>query len=363
LEKERDDIAKREADIRKKAREVNAKARKLEDELETERDAKGGLEEEVSSFRDSMAKLHARVSAAETALEEARADLEKERKTLDKRIEEEKTKWKLENLNSNSGPLTPSADSTNQGHFLRAESFGHINNRKTSNPDLLGLHHHHNSGRRSNAGSRAFSPDLVPVHTGPGDSRSSGRRPSAQPFHHPGMPMRTPTDSTTPSRQDSLPYTNGSVPPSATISVAPSIDIDDMDRDRDSNSSPHRTVNELISVSTVGAGPSVQLVERMSAAVRRLESEKASTKEEMSRVLGQRDEARQEVVTLMREVEGFKGDRERVEKLELEVKEVNARYDAALEMLGEKQEEAEELRNDVQDLKKIYRELVESTLK
>ncbi len=36
------------------------------------------------------------------------------------------------------------------------------------------------------------------------------------------------------------------------------------------------------------------------------------------------------------------------------------RYEAALEMLGEKSEEVEELRNDVLDLKKIYRELVET---
>jgi len=179
------------------------------------------------------------------------------------------------------------------------------------------------------------------------------------------MPVRTPTDSTTPSRQESiasLSYLNGSVPPSASISVAPSIDIDDQ-MDRDSTSSPHRTVNELISVSTVGAGPSVQLVERMSAAVRRLESEKAANKEEMTRILGQRDEARGEVVSLMREVEGLKGDHERVVKLEEAVKSIQGRYDAALEMLGEKSEEAEELKNDVQDLKKIYRELVENTMK
>jgi len=156
---------------------------------------------------------------------------------------------------------------------------------------------------------------------------------------------------------------NGSVPPSASISVAPSIDAADDQLERDSTSSPHRTVNELISVSTVGAGPSVQLVERMSAAVRRLESEKAASKEEMARIVGQRDEAREEVVSLMREMENLKSEKGRVDKLEEEVKEIKGRYDAALELLGEKSEECEELRNDVQDLKKIYRELVESTLK
>jgi chromosome segregation ATPase len=133
--------------------------------------------------------------------------------------------------------------------------------------------------------------------------------------------------------------------------------------DRDSTSSPHRTVNELISVSTINTGPSVQLVERMSAAVRRLESEKAASKEEMVRILSQRDEAREEVVALMREAEGLKGDRERVGTLEKEVKDIEGKYEAVLQLLGERSEENEELKNDVLDLKKIYRELVESTLK
>ena len=44
-------------------------------------------------------------------------------------------------------------------------------------------------------------------------------------------------------------------------------------------------------------------MERMSAAVRRLESDLASTKEEMSRAIKQRDEARNECMKLMSEVE------------------------------------------------------------
>jgi hypothetical protein len=44
-------------------------------------------------------------------------------------------------------------------------------------------------------------------------------------------------------------------------------------------------------------------MERMSAAVRRLESDLAATKEEMTRSIKQRDEAREECVKLMTEVE------------------------------------------------------------
>src|ERR1700684_1038162 len=44
LERERDDLAKRESDGRKRTREVNGKARRLEDELEASRDQNSNLD-------------------------------------------------------------------------------------------------------------------------------------------------------------------------------------------------------------------------------------------------------------------------------------------------------------------------------
>jgi len=66
--------------------------------------------------------------------------------------------------------------------------------------------------------------------------------------------------------------------------------------------SPRNTVVDA-SVSTNTAGPSVNIMERMSAAVRRLESDLVTTREEMGRCVRQRDEAREECVKLMGEVE------------------------------------------------------------
>ena len=57
----------------------------------------------------------------------------------------------------------------------------------------------------------------------------------------------------------------------------------------------------------------------MSAAVRRLESEKATHKEEMGRLSAQRDEAREEVVALMREVDANRETGKRVGVLEREL--------------------------------------------
>ena len=116
-------------------------------------------------------------------------------------------------------------------------------------------------------------------------------------------------------------------------------------------------------MSTVAAGPSVQLVERMSAAIRRLEAEKVAAKEEMARVCNQRDEARGDMVGLMKDLEEAKTATARVPALEKEVAELDQRYQTTLEMLGEKSELVEELRADVQDVKDMYRELVERTVK
>jgi hypothetical protein len=124
-----------------------------------------------------------------------------------------------------------------------------------------------------------------------------------------------------------------------------------------------RGINDIISVSTVGAGPSVQLVERMSAAVRRLESERAASKDELSRISSQRDEARQEVIELMKEVEEKRALDSKMEELESQVQELNQRYQTTLELLGEKSEQVDELQADIADVKKIYRELVDSTMK
>ena len=127
--------------------------------------------------------------------------------------------------------------------------------------------------------------------------------------------------------------------------------------------SQENTINDVISASTGGAGPSVMLVERMSAAVRKLESEKAGSKEELARLSQQRDEARDQVVSLMREVEEKRKVDERIQVLEKENQAIQARYLTTLEMLGEKSETVEELKADVADVKQMYRELVDSTMK
>lgn len=340
LEKDRDETAKRESDIRRKAREVNSKARRLEDELEGINDRARSLEQDLTEQRASTEKLQARLTQTEAAAQDARADLERERKVWEadiQRLEEEKNKGRLE---MQSQSLIPDSN------HLRTDSPGGSYRRHS--PDPLGIQ------RRAmpRSVSQGMDFQLSPMDR----MLDEARRPSNN-RQRSSPNMRTP-EIGTPPRQDSFPSLSSGFN-GAGVANTPSIPAIDYDDPMDETSSPHRTINDMISVSTVGAGPSVQLVERMSAAVRRLESEKATAKEEMARLIAQRDEAREEVVALMREVEDKRKQDQKVEKLEQNVKEMDQRYQTTLEMLGEKSERVEELESDVVDLKKMYRELVE----
>ncbi|KAJ4311718.1 hypothetical protein N0V94_007804 [Neodidymelliopsis sp. IMI 364377] len=343
LEKDRDETAKRESDIRRKARDVNSKARRLEDELDSISEQARTLEQDLTEQRSATQKLQNRLTAAETAAQDARADLEREKKVWEaetqQRVEEEKSKWKLDTQSHN-----PLVDSTH----LRADSPS-VSNRRHS-PDPLGILNRR--APRSTASGMGMDSTLSPIDR----MLEEARRPSTN--RHKSSPnVRTP-EIGTPQRQDSIPSSLSNLNGGVNAPYTPSIHTVDYDEPFDNMSSPHRTINDMISVSTVGAGPSVQLVERMSAAVRRLESEKATHKEEMSRLGAQRDEAREEVVSLMREVEEQRAQKARVDRLEKELGEVRERYETTLEMLGEKTERVDEVEGDLEEVRKMYKELV-----
>ena len=339
LEKDRDETAKRESDIRRKARDVNSKARRLEDELDSVNERARTLEQDLEQQRAAAQKLQSRLTTAEGVAQEAKADLEREKKVWEaesqQRLEEEKSRWQLETQQHN--PLSVST-------HLRADSPS-ISNRQRS-PDPLGIY----DRRAPRSTASRLDTTLSPIDRMLEDARRpSNARQKSSPS------VRTP-EIGTPQRQDSIPNLS-SLNGQSNVPYTPSIHTVDYDEPFEDMSSPHRTINDMISVSTVGAGPSVQLVERMSAAVRRLESEKATHKEEMARLSAQRDEAREEVVALMREVEEKAGTEQRLGSLEKELNEVKERYETTLEMLGEKTERVDELESDIGEVKRMYKEL------
>ena len=250
---------------------------------------------------------------------------------LQQRLDEERQKWQEE---IGQGPL---------GH-IRAES-PVPSTRRGLTSEFLGL---------QNLQIRRASARSVTTSEVPTAERFLARRPSAQ-------ALARSSGHGTPTRQDSI----QSLAEIGEGRDAPSIhtDHDDFFENIASPSSPQQTLNDMVSVSTAGAGPSVQLVERMSSAVRRLENEKVATKEDLARLSAQRDEARAEIVALMKEVGAKRAADAKAAELEAEVADIKARYETTLEMLGERSEMVEELRSDIDDIKAMYRELVESTVK
>jgi chromosome segregation ATPase len=303
----------------------------MEEELETSISRLGSTEQDLAECKEQLPKLQRRVEQSEAALVEAKVQFEQDRKTWEhellQKLEDERTKCRAE-----------LAQQANGNAHSRTQSPPR-SNRKGSSSDLVALQNRRLQGLST----------LDPGTVSPISRRTSGQAPD-------------PSASLV--RQDSLTFTiplNGINSPGT-----PSVQTAEPEEFFDgvgSPSSQHRTINDMISASTAGAGPSVQLVERMSAAVRRLESEKAATKEELTRLSAQRDEAREEVVSLMREVEQKRAADEKIKKLEGEMLGMSERYETTLEMLGEKSELVEELRADVADLKQMYRELVDSTMK
>lgn len=283
------------------------------------------------------------MAQSETAAQDARADLEREKKVLEAdfqhRLEDEKAKW----LQSHSAAVEAS--------YLRPDSPSTSNRRHSPDPVSI---HSRRMPRSISTGMNDASLPLSPMDR----MLIEERRPSTARTKSGGT-IRTPEIGTPPFRQDSIPSSLSNLN-GASASTTPSIHTFDHDEAFENTSSPQRTINDMISVSTVGAGPSIQLVQTMSAAVRRLESEKETSKEEMKRLIAQRDEAREEVVALMREVEEKRGQDQKVDKLAKDLTAMSERYETTLEMLGEKSERVEELEGDVADLKKIYRDLVET---
>jgi predicted nucleic acid-binding Zn-ribbon protein len=318
----------------------------MEEEFERVKSRTQDVDHELSSRSAQVATLQERLAKSEAEVTSTRNDLKAEREGLEtrlaQRLEDEKARIREETARS-----TPDL----YQHFRNESPVTHNRSRNYSNGD-----------KNSPFLRRGQGLAIIGTGTSPLE-RPVSRKSSTQPLHT-TQNLEFHAHHRHLSRQDSMStlpqasFNNG-------IPESPSV----IDKDDDffagvnTPATPDRTINDLISVSTAAAGPSVQLVERMSAAVRRLESEKAAHKDDLNRLSSQRDESREQVVSLMREVEEKRGWELRVKELEGSLKGVEERYLTTLEMLGEKSEKVEELKADVQDLKTMYRELVDSTMR
>ncbi|KAL3449526.1 TATA element modulatory factor 1 TATA binding-domain-containing protein [Aspergillus insuetus] len=334
VEKERDEVARREGEARRKIREVNLKIKRLEEELETAQDTQRDLTIQLEERAQELQKAEQKLKKAAEELTAAQHEMAEQRAISDaawtQKLEEERAKWREQAVR------TPNP-------FRRTES--PVSFHRPSNLDVLSMSEYRPTSRRSSAVPGA-SPEMI----GTPPRQNSLPVSTTQSVLSPPLPSNGPI-SPVPETPSILFESDEFFSPSGTPSAFGAAQTHS------------RGINDIISESTVGAGPSVQLVERMSATVRRLESERAASKDELARITAQRDESRQQVVELMREVEEKRSSDTRIQELEQKLQEIDGRYETTLEMLGEKSEQVEELQADIADLKKIYRELVDSTMK
>ncbi|OAQ64188.1 TATA element modulatory factor 1 TATA binding domain-containing protein [Pochonia chlamydosporia 170] len=339
LEKERDEAQRRESEMRKKARDAAVRSRHLEEELQDVQPSLVTVRQELEACRGDLIALQALYKESQVALDETREELEKAKENAAERedpLEAQQQQW-----------VDDVAGATSKGHRSQPDS-PLLSVSRTYSSDMMGL------GILSKP-RRSHTPGSIPDSHA--ELMSPIRRLSCQP------PLRPREASYAGSGPPPTPFSPFE-PPSETgqLPSPPAAERENGVADA-IPSSPRQVAQDMVSVSTVAAGPSVQLVERMSAAIRRLEAEKVTAKEEMARVSSQRDEARTDMVGLMKELEETKAAAAKLPQLEEEVKTIDARYQTTLEMLGEKSELVEELRADVEDVKAMYRELVERTIK
>ncbi|CAK7563988.1 MAG: hypothetical protein SEPTF4163_001871 [Sporothrix epigloea] len=395
LEKERDEALQRESDMRKKAREAALRAKRNEEDLEEARFNLPKVQEDISAFEAQIEELKKRAEEAEAARQQLKVDLDEANQKAawrEEKLHSERSDWRsgdndrsnwLERLPSITGPpMSPLPPSLVRSSNSRPETPLLPNPSRIWSSELLGFQALPNKLRKASAPSSQDDPN----------ERFSLRRPSGQPpgsrplssvlnsssSNLGGLPsVFSPTTMTDagvavgtgsvasmsqhqphykpPSRNSSLVHSSAAAP----ASVGTDDPLDGMER----SASPQQVLmHDMVSVSTVAAGPSVQLVERMSAAIRRLESEKVAAREELARISKQRNEARAEVLQLIKDSEAGRAAAVRVGELEAQVGDLQARYDTTLELLGEKSELVDELRADVQDVKAMYRDLVERTV-
>ncbi|EFX01153.1 m protein repeat protein [Grosmannia clavigera kw1407] len=376
LETERDEAQQRESEMRKKAREAALRAKRLEEELEDVQSKLPRAEEAVGAHETRIAALNRRAEEAEAALQQARAELDSQRVQARKR-QEQQLEQELEQEQEQ--------EQEREREREQGRGRGPTDLRRTWLDDLPG---------RSSSNSRPESPL---VQGGGGVTPGMPTRTWSSDFLGlQGLPNKLRKTSTPSSHGDaaerfSLRRPSGQPPLSSVMSVmsvmspmamsptaiGPEDAVDEPDRSASpqlhmmggsgggggggSGGTPQQT--DLVSVSTVAAGPSVQLVERMSAAIRRLESEKVAAREELARISSQRNEARAEVLALLKDAEAGRAAADRVATLEKDVSAMQERYETTLELLGEKSELVEELQADVQDVKAMYRDLVERSIK
>lgn len=121
------------------------------------------------------------------------------------------------------------------------------------------------------------------------------------------------------------------------------------------------SVGLLVLGPSSGTGPAVA-IERLNTMVRQLEGQVTFLTEQVRTANKNKDELSDELVKVTMELEELQSLAAKVPGLEQELLLLQERHKAALEMLGERTEEVQELRADIVDVKEAYRDQISELL-
>ncbi|KAJ3225276.1 hypothetical protein HDU81_008048 [Chytriomyces hyalinus] len=129
--------------------------------------------------------------------------------------------------------------------------------------------------------------------------------------------------------------------------------------------SPSSMMGSLELNSGMGAASVHQgaVVERLVHNLKQLQGQVSSLQMQMQLVTKTRDELAQELVKATAENSDLKNAGSKVESLETQLAELNRRYNAALEMLGEKTEQVDELQERILEMKRIQKAEIEEIMR
>lgn len=110
----------------------------------------------------------------------------------------------------------------------------------------------------------------------------------------------------------------------------------------------------------MGAGTA--MVERLQAQVKQKDGEILLLQEEITTLQKTRDAVTEELATLTSKMESLEEDSRLLADLQTRYKELEQRHNAVLQMYGEKAEQAEELKMDLEDVKSMYKQQIQELL-
>ncbi|KAI8356948.1 TATA element modulatory factor 1 TATA binding-domain-containing protein [Mortierella sp. GBAus27b] len=123
-------------------------------------------------------------------------------------------------------------------------------------------------------------------------------------------------------------------------------------------------VSSSVGLMNFGGNASGQAVaiERLNTMVRQLEGQVTFLNEQVRTANKNKDELSDELVRVTMELEEMQSHASRASGIDQELSLLQQRHKAALEMLGEKTEEVQELRADLHDVKEAYRDQINDLL-